>query len=83
MIVTFSNKSPEAGWQPFTDWLNANGVPADDCRSITVDTETGEATAVLYLGDANGKRQLDTSGKAFLTRDRACVVSLPVPRRAG
>jgi hypothetical protein len=47
VTLTFTPKSPEAGWEHFADWMKAQGLDGRNVRSITVHDD-GSATAVLY-----------------------------------
>lgn len=83
MPTTLDPKSPECGWDPFTDWLESQGIDPRFCRSVVIADDERSMSAVMFKRDGSG-RAYERTGPGTVRPVVYAVtvdISSPPPRR--
>lgn len=75
-MLSFKANDPEAGWEPFVQWLRDQGLVAENVKAIEIDTDAMTAEVTEYKRRL-GKRYYDDSGEIAQTVRTITVGSLP------
>lgn len=76
MILSFAGNDPEAGWEPFIQWLRGEGLVAEDVKAIDVHTDAMTAEVTEYKRRL-GKRYYNLSGEVAQSTRTVTVSALP------
>lgn len=78
--MRFDSKSRESGWEPFMDWMTAQGLDPSVAQSLDIDEEAMTATIVEYDLNEQGDKYAVGNELALKPPRTVPVDSLP-PRR--